>query len=64
MKRVCKWISVALIFIGFMFLLFTAGASDISAIDFSEALTRGLCGLGMAGVGAITTYIIEEKENA
>ena len=64
MKRVCKWIAVALIFIGFMFLLGTAGSSDLGAIDVTEAFTRCLCGLGMLGVGAITTYIIEEKENA
>ena len=64
MKKVCKWIAVALIFIGFMFLLGTAGNSDVGLIDFGEALTRCICGLGMMGVGFITAYIIEQKENA
>ena len=63
MKKVFKWIAVALIFIGFMFMLGTAGASDLNIIGTKEVITRCLCGLGMMGAGMLTTYIIEEKEN-
>ena len=64
MKNVCKWIAVAFIIIGFMFLLGTAGTSDLDLIGTKEVITRCLCGLGMMGAGVITAYIIEEKENA
>lgn len=58
MKKVCKWIAVALIIIGFMFILGTAGESDTGCIGFMEALKRCFCGLGMMGAGVITAYII------
>ena len=64
MRNVFKWIAVALIFIGFMFMLGTAGSSDLGLIGAKEIITRCLCGLGMMGTGLITAYIIEQKENA
>lgn len=64
MKRVCKWIAGAVICIGFMALLGTAGESDIGAIDGSEIITRGICCLGAIVTGMVTIHIIEKKENA
>lgn len=63
MKKVFKFIGSALIFIGLMFLLGTAGASDTGRIGFDETVKQILIGLGIMGVGMMTTYIIEKKEN-
>jgi hypothetical protein len=62
--KIVKWIAIAVMFIGFMFILGTAGASDLDLIGWRELLTRCLCGLGLMGVGFMTAYIIEQKENA
>lgn len=62
--KIVKWIAVAVMFIGFMFMLGTAGASDNDLIGWQEVITRSLCGLGLMGVGFMTAYIIEKKENA
>ena len=59
MKKVIKWIAVAFIFIGFMFLLGTAGASDAGTVKGIEILTRCLCGLGMMGAGTLVAYILD-----
>ena len=62
--KVIKWIAIAVMFIGFMYTLGTVGASDNDLICWRELITRGLCGLGLMGVGLMTAYIIEKKENA
>ncbi len=64
MKRVFKWIAGALIIIGFVFILGTAGSSDVGEIGIKVAIERSLCGLGMMGAGMMTAYIIDKKENA
>lgn len=63
MKKVFKCIGSALIFFGFMFVLGTAGASDLNLIGFKEIVYRLLCGFAMVGVGMMTIYFIEKKEN-
>ena len=62
--KVIKWIAIAVMFIGFMYTLGTVGASDNDLIGFNELITRSLCGLGLLGVGFMTAYIIDKKENA
>ena len=61
--KAIKWIAVILIIISFIFILGTAGSSDAGVIDDTEAFVRCLFGLVMSGVGAVTIYIIEEKES-
>ena len=62
--KVIKWIAGAVIVIGFIGLLFTAGASDSGAIGISEVITRIICCFGTVGIGMATIHIIEKKENA
>lgn len=63
MKKVIKWVAVAFIFIGFMYVLGTVGDSDVGSIGCKELVERGLCGLGLMGAGVLTAYTIEQKEN-
>ena len=64
MMKAIKWIAGAIIAIGFIGLLFTAGASDSGAIGISEVIVRIICCFGAIGCGMATIYIVEEKENA
>ena len=62
--KVIKWIAGAVIAIGLIGLLFTAGYSDSGAIGISEVIIRIICCFGTICVGMATIYIVEEKENA
>lgn len=62
--KVIKWIAGAVIAIGFIGLLFTAGESDGGAIGISEVITRIICCFSAIGCGMAAIHIVEEKENA
>ena len=46
-----KYIFGTMILIGFLLMLFTAGASDLNTLTFTDMFVRVLIGLGLVVVG-------------
>lgn len=55
-----KFVGGALIILGTMLLLGTAGASDQGLLTFGDVVTRAVVGLATIGVGIVTTQIANE----
>jgi hypothetical protein len=55
-----KFVGGALIILGTMLLLGTAGASDQGLLTFGDVVTRAMVGLATIGVGIVTTQIANE----
>lgn len=62
MKKVIKWFGFVLMVCGFVFMLGTAGASDIDAICIDMVIVRSFIALAMVVTGFIVAYIMEKKE--
>ena len=55
-----KHIGAALILLGTILLLGTAGSSDQGIITFEQTIVRGLIGLAMLGAGTVIIRIANE----
>ena len=62
MRKLIKGIAVALIVLGFLFMMFAVGSADVGEMECNELIVRSALGVGVMLGGGYIIYSLEEKE--
>jgi hypothetical protein len=64
MRKLVKGIAVALIVLGFFFMMFAVGSTESGEMECNELMVRSALGIGAMLGGGYIIYSLEEQEDA